>query len=213
MKDLVVIGASGFGREVLDVIESINRSSGSPRYFVRGVVDDNPSEINRDRLNARGYKWLGSLDEWLADDNQDVYITGIGSPQIRKTIVERISGHRQPVEPLIHPAATVGSLLTVGYGTVICAGTIFTTNITVGQHVIINIGSTVGHDVVIGDYVTVNPLVAISGAVTLEEEAFVGVQALVLEGRTVGKAGVVGAAACVVKDVAPGTIVKGIPAK
>jgi len=212
MSALVVVGASGCGREVLDIVEAINCSLGEPRYHVRGVVDDNPSDLNRDRLRVRGYEWLGTVDQWIAEGNQEEYVIGIGSPQIRKAIVDKIADRHQPVEPLIHPTAIIGSLSTIGRGAIICPGAILTTNITIGRHSIINFGATVGHDTTIGDYVTVNPVAAISGSVTLEDEVLVGAHAVILEGRTVGKMGIVGAAACVVKSVAPGVTVRGVPA-
>lgn len=48
--------------------------------------------------------------------------------------------------------------------------------------------------------------------VTVKRGAFVGANALLMPGVTVGEDAVVGAGAVVVKDVAPGTVVAGVPA-
>ncbi len=95
----------------------------------------------------------------------------------------------------------------------VCAGVRVTTNIHLGQHVHLNINATVGHDSSIGDFVSVNPLASISGDCVIEDEVLIGVGGVVLNGVTVGRASVVGGSACVVKDVPPGVVVKGIPAR
>ena len=70
-----------------------------------------------------------------------------------------------------------------------------------------------GHDCRLGDYVTVNPLVAVSGSVTLGDEVMMGTHSAILQGLTMCARSVAGAGACVVKDVPPDTVVKGIPAR
>ena len=68
----MVVGAGGFGRETLDVVESINRSSPAPRFEVLGVVDENPSAENLARLSARGVTYLGTVAAWLGGSALDV---------------------------------------------------------------------------------------------------------------------------------------------
>ncbi|WP_416954718.1 hypothetical protein ACNKF0_20970 [Nocardioides sp. T5] len=108
---------------------------------------------------------------------------------------------------------THGFDVEVGPGSILCAGVRLTTHIRIGRHVHLNLNATVGHDTTIGDYVSANPLASISGDCVIEDEVLIGVAGVVLNGLRIGRASVVGGSACVVKDVPPGVVVKGIPAK
>jgi hypothetical protein len=208
---IVVIGAGGFGRETLDVIEALN---GSDRgHYVDGVVDDSPSESNLNRLAARGIRYLGDVEAWLADGAQSNYVIGIGNPGVRRRIAMRLDEAGAQATTLIHPHADIGAITELGPGTVVCAGVRITTNIHIGSHVHLNLNATVGHDTVLSDFVTVNPLAAVSGDCVIGAEVLLGSGCVVLQGITVGNGASVGASACVTRDVAAGTVVKGVPAR
>jgi sugar O-acyltransferase (sialic acid O-acetyltransferase NeuD family) len=209
---LVVVGAGGFGREALDVVEAINQAG--PRSFdVIGVVDDAPTERTRALIGARGIRLLGTLDEWIAADDGARYVIGVGNPSARRAMVDRREAAGRQAATLIHPRVGVGSVSTVAAGSVICAGVEISTNVTVGRHVHLNPAVTVGHDSVIDDVVSVNPGAIVSGNVHLASGALIGAGAVVLQGLTVGAGAAVGAAACVTYDVAAAAIVKGVPAR
>ena len=121
--DLVVVGAGGFGRQTLDVIEAINQAGAAPQFTVLGVVDDGPSELNLARLQARGYPCLGSVADVLAGLPPAWFALGVGTPSIRQLLAERLeAGGWQPAT-LIHPSASIGSVPRIGEGVVICGGT------------------------------------------------------------------------------------------
>jgi len=208
---LVIVGCGGFGREVQDVVEAVNAAEASPRFDLLGYVDDSPTPENLDRVARRGSRVVGDLD-WLEGAPRDVhYVIGIGSPAVKARIDARLGDRPSPV--LVHPRATVGGDVEFGPGTIVCAGTVLTTNIRVGRHVHVNLLCSVGHDGVIGDHVSINPLVAVSGDVVLGDRVMVGTHAAILQGRRIGDDAVVGGAAMVVKDVPAGLTVKGVPAK
>jgi len=212
--ELVVIGAGGFGRETLDVIEAINTSADRPSFFVLGVVDDAPGTVAIERLTDRGLPWLGTIDDWLASAASEQHVIAIGNPAARAAVGRRLdSAGRIPALALVHPAASLGSRVTLGAGTVVCAGTQVSTNVTAGRHTHLNPNSTIGHDAVLGECVSINPGAIISGEVTVENNSLVGAGAVVLRGLRVGAAATIGAAACVTKDVAGDSVVKGVPAR
>lgn len=212
-RPIVVIGAGGFGRETLDVIEAINRRSSPAPFSVVGVVDDAPSELNLTRLAARGIEWLGTIAVWLANDGKSSYVIGIGSPLARKRVAERLEMSGRVAETLVHPNAAIGSMVSIGRGAVICSGVEVSTNVTIGEHANLNPSVTVGHDTSISAFVSINPAAIISGDVRIESLTLIGAGAVVLQGLTVGEGATVGAAACVTRDVAPATTVKGVPAR
>lgn len=210
---LVVIGAGGFGREVLDVIEAINHEHamvGSPAFDVLGVLDD--SGVDDTLLIPYDVKHLGPI-ALLHDMPTTVgYVIGIGSPFVRANIDARFTDQREsPV--LIHPSATMGARVEVGGGSVVCAGARLTNHIRLGRQVHVNLNSTVGHDATLGDYTTLSPLVAVSGKVTMGERVFVGTGAVVNPGVKIGADAVIGSGAAVLRNVDAGVTSVGVPAR
>jgi sugar O-acyltransferase (sialic acid O-acetyltransferase NeuD family) len=210
---IIVIGAGGFGRETLDVIEAINAGTRDAAWDVIGVVDDAPAEIHVERLRDREIRLLGGIDanrELFAGTH---YVIGIGSPAVRTRIAEKVEAWGARPATLAHPSAVVGTRVAFAEGAVVCGGAQISTNVRLGRHAHINPGAIVGHDSILEDFVSVNPGAIISGEVTVRGGTLIGAGAIVLQGLTVGTGATVGAGACVTKDVDPGTVVVGIPAR
>lgn len=210
---LVVIGAGGFGREALDVVEAVNRHGTAPSIDLVGVVDDAPSVVNLDRLAARAIRFLGTLSKWMQTSDSACYVIAVGDPSVRRTLVHRIEASGRLPYTLIHPSAVLGSVGSVGSGSVICAGVQVSTNVRLGSHVHLNPSVTVGHDAVLADYVSVNPGATISGECRIGDGALIGASSVILQGLVVGDGAVVGAAGCVVRNVPEYSLVKGVPAR
>lgn len=216
MKDIIVIGAGGLGREVLDIIEAINEraESGHDRLNVLGVVDDNPADENLQRLESRNYRFLGNLNDCFNEFSQSEveFCIGIGTPAVRRAVREAVRKNGFSLATLIHPSAIVGSQVNLYDGVIVSGGAILTTNVTVKGNALLNLLVTVGHDSIIGSDCVINPTSNISGDVVIGDSVLVGTGAQVLQGLVVGDGATVGASACVTKDVAAGTTVVGIPA-
>lgn len=208
---IVVVGAGGFGREVLDVVDAIN--SVGPTWKVIGVADDAPTEANLTRLADRGVSYIGTLEQLTASDTRCAYVIGVGSTSVRRTLADLLDAAGFHAATVVHPTVTSGFDVSIGDGSVVCAGVRLTTNIAIGRHVHLNLSATVGHDSTIGDFVSVNPLASISGDCTIGDGVLIGVAAVVLNQVAVGENATVGGSACVVKDVSAGVTVKGVPAK
>ncbi len=208
---LVVVGAGGFGRETLDVVEAVNRLT--PAFDVLGVLDDAPSTVNLDRLVARAIPYLGSVSKWLDVDERTDFLIAVGSPAARRALAEQFESNGHSPAIAIHPSAVIGSACEMGPGTIICAGVQVSTNVRLGAHVHLNPNVTVGHDAVLADFVSVNPAATISGECHVGEGSLLGAGCVVLQELSVGSNATVGASACVVHDVADTTNVLGVPAR
>jgi sugar O-acyltransferase (sialic acid O-acetyltransferase NeuD family) len=204
---VAILGAGGFGREVLDVIEAVTAQS--PRSEFIGFVDDHPAHL--ERLEARGAPLLSGLDDPLLEGAH--YLVGIGNPSVRRHMADRADGAGLTAASIRHPCATFGALTTVGDGMVACAHASVTTNITMGRHVHLNLNSTVGHDCVIGDFVTIYPGANISGSVIIGDGVEIGTGASVIQGVTIGKGTVIGAGAVVTRDLPEHVVAVGAPAR
>lgn len=207
LESIVIYGAGGFGREVLDVVEAINADTAEFEFL--GFLDD--GEVDGELLRRRGTRLLEGVS--VAQRSGARYVIGIGDTELRRSLDDRL--RTEGLEPaiLVHPAATVGSEMILGPGCVLTAGVRVTTNITFGRHVHLNLNCTVGHDSVLGDYVSVFPGATISGNVTIGAGTTVGTGANILPGVTIGPGSFVGAGAVVTRDVGPGQTVVGSPAK
>lgn len=210
---LIIIGAGGFGRETLDVVLAQNAASKRPVFNLIGIVDSNPSPDNLKRLLALNVDYLGAELQWLQKGLKTEYLVGVGEPGARKDISERFDAAGYTAATAIHPAAVIGSMNSVAPGTVVCAGAQISTNVRLGRHVHVNPSVIVGHDSDIQDFVSLNPGSIISGNVVCGSGVLIGAGAVILQGLSIGQESVVGAAACVTKNVRPNAVVKGVPAR
>ena len=209
MKDLIIFGASGFGREVSWLVERINKVA--PTWNLLGFMDDNET-LHGTEIN--GYRVLGGTA--AVSDYPDAYfVCAVGASKVR----EKIVGNMKTIDPnirfatVIDPAVEMSDLVTVGEGTIICAHTIITVNITIGSHVIINLDCTIGHDAILRDYVTLYPSVNVSGMTDIGHAVELGTGMQIIQGKTVGDHSIVGAGAVVVRDIPANCTAVGSPAK
>ncbi|NQD67661.1 acetyltransferase [Bacillus haikouensis] len=206
MKDIVIIGAGGFGREVAWLIEDINKVN--TEWNILGFVDDN-KEIHGTEMN--GYEILGDI-EWLKSQEFNV-VCAIGDPITKKRTIEKLKDTNNTFPVLIHPSVIYSDRVSFGEGSIICAANIITTDIKIGNHVIINLDCTIGHDAILGDYTTVLPSVNVSGFVVTDESVSIGTGSAIIQGVKIGENTVVGAGSVVVKDLPDNCTAVGAPAK
>lgn len=202
---LVIVGAGGHGREVLDTAR--NERSGS--YDVLGLIADEEPDL--DVLRRARARWLGPV-EALRSLSAD-FVVAVGDGQVRAALAATVEGLGLRAARLWHATAHRSQDVEWGEGTVVLANATVTSCVDLGRHVHVNLGATVAHDCVVGDFVTVNPGAHLNGNVTVGAFATIGSGAVLRQGVTIGEGAVVGAGAVVTKDVAPGATVVGVPAR
>lgn len=209
LKDLYIVGAGGFGREVAWLVERINHVN--PEWSLKGFIDDNKVLHG---TKEGGYFVVGGCDYLEKLSHTAWVVCAVGAAKIRKKIIKKLNTiSNVSFATLIDPSVIKSERVTVQEGSIICAGTILTVDIVIGKHVIINLDCTIGHDDVIHDFVTIYPSVNVSGNVSVEECAELGTGMQVIQGRKIGKESIVGAGAVVVRDIPPKCTAVGSPAK
>ena len=209
LKDLYIIGAGGFGREVAWLVERINEIE--PTWNLKGFIDDNTT-IHGSLQDD--YSVVGGC-EWLMNITQEVWVVcAVGSAKIRQRIIEKLKNYANvKFATLIDPSVMISKRVDIGEGSIICAGTIITVDISIGNHVIINLDCTIGHDDIIHDFVTIYPSVNVSGNVVIGECAELGTGMQIIQGKSIGRESIIGAGAVVIRDIPEKCTAVGSPAK
>lgn len=198
---LAVLGAGGHGRVVADAAlaegwdEVVLFDDGAGRTSGPWSVAGNRSVL-LDRLG-----------------DFDGVAIGIGDNAARRTAIQQLSDAGARLARVIHPRATVSPHAEIGVGSVVFAGAVVNIGARLGRAVIVNTGAVVDHDCVLADGVHVAPGAHLAGGVVVGAESWIGVGAAVREYMTIGARVMVGAGAVVVKPVADGLTVAGVPAR
>lgn len=205
MKDIIIVGAGGFGREAVTLIQAINKVE--PQYNILGFINDIPDAL--DGINIP-YKILGSIQEWQPKENE-YFIMGIASPAGKEKVATKLKEKGAKFETLIHPAALISDYAEIGEGCVIGGRSSVGACTKIGNFVHIA-GTMVGQDAIIGDYSTTTGFANITNA-QLGKRVFVGSHAVILNRLKVGDDAFVCAGSIVFSNVKANTKVIGNPAK
>lgn len=187
----VFIGYGGFCREIIADLG----------YKLKCFVDD------RFHVEGETYK----LSDF--DPSKYVALITVGDPKLRNTIANDLPIETTFWNYISKHAIIMDEFKSIGVGNIICAGTIITTNVSIGNHVQLNISTTVGHDTVLSDYVTTAPDVSISGNVTIGECAYFGTKTSVREKITIHSNTIFGLNSGVVSDITESGVYVGTPCK
>ncbi len=203
---LCIVGAGGFGREVL--------SSFKESFVLAGIsiednvvfMDDNPALENKKVLGVSVIRFAD-----FDPSEFDVSIA-VGSPKSRKSIVGKLPKETQYVT-LIHPSAIIMEETEIGEGSIITPGCIVTCNITIGKHSHLNLHTSIGHDCVLGDYFTTAPGARISGECNFGELVYFGTNACAKQGIEICDDVVIGMGGVAVKHIQESGVYIGNPLK
>jgi len=195
-----VVGGGGHAKVVIATMESVGLS-------VSGIFDDDKSKIGNRLLNV---ETLGPTpdEKWWLDETRNAIIA-IGDNHLREQLscIGAAWVIAQHTNSIVHPSVTIGE------GSLICAGVVIQPDTKIGRHVIANTSCSIDHDCRIGDFSHIAPGARLAGGVGVGVRSFVGAGATVIPGVTIGDDVIVGAGAVVIDDVTSGKTVVGVPAR
>ena len=208
MKDLVIVGTGGVGKETALIVEDINEIS--QEWNLLGFIDDNKELIGKE---INGYKVLGDR-EFLNNFDKEVYVViAIADYCIKEELVKYLTNKNIQYATLIHPSVKINRSISIGKGCIIYQNVIMTVNINIGNHVIISPKCGIGHDSLIEDYVTVLWNVNISGSERIRQGVTLGSGCTIIQGLEIGRGSFVGAGAVVIRDIDESKTAVGVPTR
>jgi len=208
VKDIIIIGAGGVGRETAMLIEDINRIKDEWRLL--GYVDDNQDIFGK---FINGYKVIGNID-WLNTVENDIYVVcTVSNPIIKHHIINKLMNSHIKFANLIHPTAVISKHVDLGQDLIIQAYCVITTNVAIGNHVQLNPQCGIGHDSKIGDYSSLYWNVNISGNVKIGEGCTLGTKSTIIQGKEVGEWSIIGLGSNIIQDIPEYCTAVGNPAK
>lgn len=204
--DVVIVGAGGHGRVVLDILMQ-NR-----QHRVIGFLDSNASLHGR-RMDGKPVLGDMSLAPKLAGRGIEGAVVAIGDSGVRRAFAEELEAGGLELINAIHPSANLAHNVTLGRNLVIAAGALVCAHCQIADSVILNTGCIVDHESRIGTAVHVCPGARLAGRVVVDAGAFIGIGATVIQSVRIGSEAIVGAGAVVIQDVEPMSTVVGVPAR
>lgn len=206
MKNLIIVGASGFGREVLQYVKHYNKIKAE--WKIKGFIDDNLIALDNYTCD---YKIIDTIKDYQVQEN-DFFVIAIAIPSVKKVIVENLKIRGAKFASIIHPTAIIGDFCQMGEGLIVTPNAKISPNVNIGNFVTL-LGSGVGHDAKISDFCTITGNCSINGYVQLGEGAFIGSNTCIAPGKKVGEWAYVGMGSMVISNIKPNTKVMGNPAK
>ena len=207
MEKIAIVGSGGFAREILTLINDINRQT--KKYEFIGFVGFDKSQI------MHGFPVIGNDEEINKTTELISLVIAVGEPNLKEKIRSKYTNPLVSFPTLIHPSVIIGDpgSVKIGEGCIICAGCILTTDIILHNFVTLNLQCTVGHDTIINDYASFMPSVNISGEVNVDKSVYVGTGTKIINQLGIGENTIVGAGAVVAKSLSANCTAVGVPAK
>lgn len=207
MKNLIILGAGGMGRQVYFFAKSCNGYQ--KEYIIKGFLDDNPYSMDEfDTFPPL----LGSINDYQIQKD-DIFFNSIGDVKAKKICINKILNRGGEFITLIHPTATIPQGSKVGRGCMFSPRSGMGIESEVGDFCLVQDNAIIGHDVHIGNFARIDCNVVLIAGVKVDDEVCIHTSAVINHNVHIGQGATVGALSFVIRNVKPGTTVYGNPAK
>lgn len=180
MKDVVILGAAYFAREVYSMVQDC--IADGAKWHFKGFIDDRKSIL--DDFPHEG-EVLGGVDSYTPCPN-DIVIPALGNPDVRNRYVGALLEKGSSFGTMVHPTAYVGRKVDVGIGSVITQRVILTADIRIGNFVNVGVLSTLSHGNTVGDFSQFAGYCCVTGEVHIGKFVECGCSVTIVPHLTIG---------------------------
>ncbi|MDA7951211.1 MAG: acetyltransferase [Pirellulaceae bacterium] len=203
MKNLILVGAGGFGKELLSILwEGVEKAD----YRFAGFLDKNSGAIEP-----------GSLD-FLLDDQElthspilddpleyypkpnDVFLLALGKPSLRKLVTKTLLDKGADFITYRHKTAVVAPTATLGQGTVLYPFSTVSHAAQLGDFTHLSLYASAGHDAKVGPYSYLSPYATLNGNASIGQEVFMATHSSVAPSVHVGPRSIVSSSTPVLRE-------------
>lgn len=197
----ILVGAGRFAEEITDIASDAGVEIAA---WIEGL-----DPRRADPGHVPPILWV---DDQAAFEPELPIAPAIGAVQ-RRALVERLVGEGRSLATLVHPSAVVARSAVLEPGVVVFPNVVVGARTRIGAGTIVNRGALIGHHGDVGGHAFIGPGANVGGAVTIGDGGYIAIGAVIRDQLTVGSGATVGAGAVAVRDVAPGVVVIGVPAR
>lgn len=205
MKNLHIVGAGGFGRELYWWLTQ--SPDHGKAWRIAGFLDDNSDAL---KGFAHPVGVVGSILNYKPAKD-DLLVMAVSQPKVKRPVTESLLSLGAEFLTFVHPSVVIGGNVKLGRGTVVCPGAILTADIVIGEFTTINVNATIGHDARVGDFCLISPHCDITGFVQVGNDVFMGTHAHIIPKIKVGHNVTLGAGTTVISNVDDGSTIVGNP--
>lgn len=176
IKNIIIIGAGGFGREVYSYILDDKKKNYLEDTIFKGFIDDN--EKNFQELNLKE-PYLGTIDNYHYEKD-DYVIVAIGNINIRNKIISKLEKKEINFFSYIHHSVFIAFDATLEGALLICPHSMIQSNAEIKKHSVLNIYCSIGHDSTLGEHSILSPYCTLNGGVNTGKNLFMGTRSTLL---------------------------------
>lgn len=206
MKNLVIIGAGSYGREIYNL--ALECRGYGTEYTIKGFIDNLYVEVGYDN-----YPPILSKVEEYTPQKDDVFVCALMDVDVKKKYIDVIMSKGGIFISLIHRSASIWQNTKLGSGCIICDHVHISCDVHIGNFVTIQTMSIVGHDCIIGDYSHLNCFSFLGGRCQVGDFSTINTGAILHPGKKTGRHTLIGAGSVVLKNVKDGMSMFGNPAE
>lgn len=206
MKDLIIIGARNYGREVFHMAEQC--IGFKTDFTIKGYLDDDSKALSQYNIYP---PVLGAVENYSIQEN-DFFICALGDPVQKRNYIEMIKEKGGRFLSLIHTSTILYKDCMIGEGVIISQFCTISCNVTLDDFVTVHAYANFGHDAKVGVYCTVGSYVFLGGFAEVGSGTILHTGSKILPHKKIGNNTIVGAGSIVIRNVKDGKTVFGNPA-